>query len=490
MADGYVLSETTAGRLKKLLADNGGDPAAGAHRPLGRSVCLMRCDSATAAGVSGTAAQSYAGTILTPKLDDTVPTEVGPCWLTLWGSSGSVTPVANQVYIGTVSGYLDVDGDTRARVNAPEFAFSPLTTKGDLWGFGTADARIPVGTNTYVLTADSAEALGVKWAAVGGSGLVDGDYGDITVSAAATVWTIDDGVVTDAKLRDSAALSVIGRSANSTGVPADIAAGTDAHVLRRSGSTLGFGQVATGGITDAAVTDAKLRDSAALSVIGRSANSTGVPADIAAPTDDYVLRRSGTTLAFGRVATGGITDSAVTYAKIQNVSATNRILGRITSGSGVVEELTPTQTLILLGYPAATTAPGPAWVKVTIDYTDIATAATTADPVIYVLPAGAIIHHTVARCTTAWSGGTITDANLTGVGLINGSGGENRYLPSMTLFSAVFTAGSGASVDALNTPESFSAGTDIYGHFSVSGDNLDQATQGSVDIWFLVSQLP
>lgn len=41
---------------------------------------------------------------------------------------------------------------------------SPLTTKGDLFGFDTADARIPVGSNDQVLTADSAQALGVKWA--------------------------------------------------------------------------------------------------------------------------------------------------------------------------------------------------------------------------------------------------------------------------------------------------------------------------------------
>lgn len=58
----------------------------------------------------------------------------------------------------------------------------------------------------------------------------------------------------------------------------------------------------TAGLVDNAVTDAKLRDSAALSVIGRSANSTGDPADIAAGTDHQVLRRSGTALGFGAVA--------------------------------------------------------------------------------------------------------------------------------------------------------------------------------------------
>ena len=48
-------------------------------------------------------------------------------------------------------------------------ASSPLTTKGDLHTYDTADARLGVGSNDQVLTADSAVGLGVKWAAVGGA---------------------------------------------------------------------------------------------------------------------------------------------------------------------------------------------------------------------------------------------------------------------------------------------------------------------------------
>ncbi len=44
----------------------------------------------------------------------------------------------------------------------------PVTTKGDLFGFSTVPARIPVGADTFVLTADATQALGVKWAAAGG----------------------------------------------------------------------------------------------------------------------------------------------------------------------------------------------------------------------------------------------------------------------------------------------------------------------------------
>lgn len=40
---------------------------------------------------------------------------------------------------------------------------SPLTTKGDLYGYDTEDARLPVGTNNEMLVADSTQTLGVKW---------------------------------------------------------------------------------------------------------------------------------------------------------------------------------------------------------------------------------------------------------------------------------------------------------------------------------------
>jgi hypothetical protein len=125
--------------------------------------------------------------------------------------------------------------------------------------------------------------------------------GDVTASAGSNATTIASNAVTDAKLRDSAALSVIGRASNSSGDPADIAAANDAEVLRRAGTSIGFGTVATAGLSDNAVTDGKLRQGAALSVIGNATNAIANVADLAAGSDHQVMRRSGTAIGFGAV---------------------------------------------------------------------------------------------------------------------------------------------------------------------------------------------
>lgn len=79
--------------------------------------------------------------------------------------------------------------------------------------------------------------------------VADGNYGDITVSSTGTVWTINNNVVSNAKFRQSGGLSVVGRSASSTGNVADIV-GTASQFfgVNAAGTTLGF-QTMTGDAT-------------------------------------------------------------------------------------------------------------------------------------------------------------------------------------------------------------------------------------------------
>ena len=73
--------------------------------------------------------------------------------------------------IGTAGQVLRVNSGATAPEWATTADQTPLTTKGDLFGFDTADARIPIGTNGHILTADSTQALGLKWAAAAAGGL-------------------------------------------------------------------------------------------------------------------------------------------------------------------------------------------------------------------------------------------------------------------------------------------------------------------------------
>lgn len=83
------------------------------------------------------------------------------------GLSFTGGPVTSSGTI-TASGTLAiVNGGTGQTTATSAFdALAPTTTKGDLIVHnGSDNIRVAVGTNTHVLTADSSQASGVKWAA-------------------------------------------------------------------------------------------------------------------------------------------------------------------------------------------------------------------------------------------------------------------------------------------------------------------------------------
>jgi len=69
-----------------------------------------------------------------------------------------------RLAIGSANQLLQSDGTTESWATVADLA-PPTTTKGDLSGFSTVSARIPVGTNNYTILADSAQALGLKYGA-------------------------------------------------------------------------------------------------------------------------------------------------------------------------------------------------------------------------------------------------------------------------------------------------------------------------------------
>lgn len=93
----------------------------------------------------------------------------------------------------------------------------------------------------------------------------------------------------------------------------------------------------------------QLRQGIARSVIGVTGNAGANVADIQGTADQaLVVNTAGTALAFGTVATGGITANAVTYAKMQQ-AATVTLLGNPTGGTANLSEITLNTTLSFTG---------------------------------------------------------------------------------------------------------------------------------------------
>ena len=163
------------------------------------SYTLVAADAGTVVSVNSTSATTITVNTGLFSAGDTVTIQN-------WGS-GAVTITAGTATVNTAGSLIvpQYDGGVLYFTSASaaiyfDFvqagAVSPLTTKGDLYTFSTSDARLPVGTNGYILVADSAEATGLKWAAAGGGGkvlqVVNATYSTIATSSTSTF--VDSGL--------------------------------------------------------------------------------------------------------------------------------------------------------------------------------------------------------------------------------------------------------------------------------------------------------
>lgn len=259
-------------------------------------------------------------------------------------------------------------------------------------GGQAADPATPPNGTLWLNTTTGEVKLrsaGVTLAVGGGGGVSDGDKGDITVSGAGAVWSIDAGAVTLGKLASIATDSFLGRDTAGTGVPEvltpvqargilNVADGATAnasdaalrdratHTGTQGAATItGLAAVATSGSASdlgaGTLPAARFNDTAhgtraggtlhanaTTSVAGFMSGADKTKLDgIATGANAYVHpNHTGDVISTGDGATVIAADT-VTNAKLANmVSAT--LKGRATAGAGDPEDLTGAQATALL----------------------------------------------------------------------------------------------------------------------------------------------
>ena len=137
----YVLSGSDAGSTVAM--DAAGATTITVNTALfaaGDTVFIQNLGAGLCTVTAGTATVSTAGSLILPQYDAGI----------LYFTSASTAIFYDYIQTG---------------------ATSPLTTKGDLYTFGTSDTRLGVGANGTTLVADSAEATGLKWQAASAGAL-------------------------------------------------------------------------------------------------------------------------------------------------------------------------------------------------------------------------------------------------------------------------------------------------------------------------------
>ena len=390
--------------------------------------------------------------------------------------------LTNATHTGDVTGdgALTIADDV---VTAAKLDVSNTGANGQILQYNTD------GTMTWVtgVTGDITSII-----ATDGLSTPDGTAGDVTISLATTVagdgLTLASGVLSvdtieTGDIADDAVTS------SKMELFDDALAATDTHMLIANGTDFfnkamsGDATIAnTGAITiadNAIDTDKILNDAVDADKLADSINTdiaAGV-AKVSNVTHTGDVTGSGLlTIEDNKVITSKILNSNVTYAKIQNVSATDRILGRDSAGAGIVEEITPANLRAMIS--VADGANNYVHPDHSGDVTSTADGAT-------VIATDAVTTLKIAdvNVTTA----KIADANVTTAKILNDNVTHDKLENRYTAINAIGTTSGAFNIDfslgAVHTVDLNGAHTGTFTNFKV-GQVIDIIITGNHALTF------